>query len=147
MKNDSKTAAEHFQQAAGGMAAAIQNSQMLEQARTQAGQRARAAYEAQVALPQLLSGMATWRAMQSAVEKLRNNVPGGHDVVIMVGDVTVHEAYFIEPHTFLFEGANADGDSTWIVLHFSQLHVAVIHRPKRGKDSVITGFNPHAPSA
>jgi hypothetical protein len=64
----------------------------------------------------------------------------------MVGDVTVHEAYCMEPHTFLFEGANPDGHSTWMVLHFSQLAIAVIHRPKLGKDSVITGFCPHAPS-
>jgi hypothetical protein len=95
----------------------------------------------------MMSGHATWDAMKSAVEHLRRSAPDGHDVIIMVGDVSVEKAFFIEPHTFLFEGVNQDGDNTWIVLHFSQLAVGVVHRPKRRPEPVITGFCPHAPDA
>ena len=95
----------------------------------------------------LMSGHATWAAMQSAVEHLRRIAPKDHDVFVIVGNVTVFETYFLEPHTFLFEGINNDGDHTWIGLHFSQLAFAVVHRPKQKPEPVITGFCPHAPSA
>lgn len=103
------------------------------------------AHAAQVALPSLLSGYATWDAMKSAVEQLRRTAPEDHDVVIKISDVTVHEAFFIEPHAFLFKGVNNDGENTWIGLHFSQLVFGVIHRKRRGTESVVTGFCPHAP--
>jgi len=50
-----------------------------------------AAAEAQIALPNLFSGYATWDAMKSAVEQLRRVAPKDHDVVIKVSDVTVDE--------------------------------------------------------
>ena len=105
------------------------------------------AQAAQVALPSLLSGDATWSAMKSALESLRRSAPKDHDVVIKVSDVTVIKAYFIEPHSFLFEGINDVGESTWIGLHFSQLVFGVIHRKRKGRRSVVTGFSPHAPPA
>jgi hypothetical protein len=95
----------------------------------------------------MLSGHATWDAMKSAVEQLRRAAPKDHDVVVKVSDVTVIEAYFIEPHAFLFQGINDVGENTWLGLHFSQLVFAVIHRPKFRPEPVITGFCPHAPSA
>jgi hypothetical protein len=95
----------------------------------------------------LMSGQATWDAMKSAVEHLRRSAPKDHDVFVMVADVAIIEAFFMEPHTFLFEGVNQDGHHTWIVLHFSQLAVGVVHRPKRKPEPVCTGFCPHAPPA
>jgi hypothetical protein len=129
------------------MMAQIAGMHSIQQAQQEAGRRMRAAAEAQIAMPKLLSGYATWDAMQSALEQLRRVAPKDHDVVIKVSDVTVVEAYFIEPHAFLFEGYNDVGENTWIGLHFSQLVFAVIHRPKSRPEPVITGFCPHAPSA
>ena len=93
----------------------------------------------------LLSGHATWVAMQSALQQLRRIAPKDHDVVIKVSDVTVLKAYFIEPHAFIFEGVNDHGEDTWIGLHFSQLVFGVIHRKKFRPEPTITGFCPHAP--
>lgn len=126
---------------------AIQSVQALDKVRTEHGRRLRAAAEAQLAMPALLSGHATWEAMKSAIEQLRRVAPKDHDVVLKVSDVTVIEAYFIEPHTFLFEGVNDAGQSTWLGLHFSQLAFAAIHRAKLRPEPVITGFCSHAPSA
>jgi len=130
-----------------GFEKVIRNNQVLEQAQMDGGQRLRSAIEVQISLPKLLSGCATWDAMNSAVAQLRNVAPKDHDVVIRILDVTVINAYFIEPHTFLFEGSNDLGESTWIGLHFSQLVFAVIHRPKLKLEPIITGFCPHAPSS
>lgn len=105
-----------------------------------------AATQAQIVVPNLLSGYATWDAMKSAVEQLRRAAPKDHDVVLKVSDVTIIEAYFIEPHAFLFEGFNNVGEHSWIGLHFSQLVFAVIHRPKTKPEPFITGFCPHAPT-
>lgn len=126
---------------------AIKGMQALDKARIEHSGRLRAVAEAQIALPALLSGHATWEAMKSAIDQLCRVAPSEHDVVIKVSDVAVIHAYFIEPHTFLFEGLNDVGESTWIGLHFSQLTFAVIHRPKLRPEPVITGFYPHAPSA
>ena len=120
--------------------------QEIQQAQANHARRLRKAAEAQIALPALLSGRATWEAMKSAVEQLRCIAPKDHDVVIKVSDVTVIKAYFIEPHAFLFAGFNDIGEDTWIGLHFSQLVFAVIHRLKKTSEPVITGFCPHAPS-
>ena len=127
--------------------AAGQCMQALDNARADAAQRAKEAAYAQIILPHLLSGYATWEAMKSAVEQLRCIAPKDHDVVIKVSDVTVIEAYFIEPHAFLFQGINDIGEDSWIGLHFSQLVFAVIHRPTLRPEPVITGFCPHAPPA
>src|SRR5437016_10676464 len=79
----------------------------------------------------LLSGDATWLALKRAVEELSRIAPQDHDVVLRVGDLTVLEARYIEPHTFLFGGMADDGSHSWIVMHFSQVVFRVIHRAKR----------------
>ena len=56
------------------------------------------AQTAQIALPSLLSGDATWFALKREIDRLVSSVPQDHDVLILVGDVTVLEAEFIEPH-------------------------------------------------
>jgi hypothetical protein len=99
------------------------------------------AHEAQVALPPLLSGDATWCALKFAVDELRRLAPDDHDVFIQVGDIAVLEARFVEPHTFLFKGINQDGHRTSIVTHFSQLHARIVYHPKRGPVRRVIGFS------
>lgn len=90
----------------------------------------------------LLSGDATWLALKKSVEELSRIAPQDHDVVLRVGDLTVLEARYIEPHTFVFGGFTDDGNRSWIVMHFSQAIFKVIHRARRdpAKPRVITGF-------
>jgi len=101
----------------------------------------------------LMSGRATFDALVRAVKELRRLAPDDCDVWIKVGDISVREATFIEPHTFTFEGFDQRGDRAWVVQHFSQLSVTVIHCPKLKAGAkpftsgVIYGFGPHAPSA
>jgi hypothetical protein len=120
-------------------------------AQQEAGRRMRAAAEAQIALPSLLSGAATFDALAGAVQELRRLAPDDCDVWILVGDIFVREARFIEPHTFAFEGFDEHGDRAWVVQHFSQLSARVVYRTKRDDvpftSGVIHGFNPNAPSA
>src|SRR5579862_3256807 len=78
------------------------------------GRRKRAVYDAQVVLPHLLSGQAMFVAMKRAVNDLVRSAPQDHDVLIQIGDLSVIEAQFIEPHTFLFEGINQDGHRSGI---------------------------------
>lgn len=103
-------------------------------------------HAAQVALPSLLSGDATWYALKRAVNNLVSCAPQDHDVLILVNDVVVLEAEFIEPHTFLFHGINQDGHRSGIVVHYTQVQARIIYRPKIGAVRVITGFS-NAPSA
>src|SRR5438034_1258576 len=84
--------------------------------------RAAELHHAQVALPHLLSGTATFDALAGAVQELRRLAPDDCDVWILVGDIFVREARFIEPHTFAFEGFDEHGDRAWVVQHFSQLN-------------------------
>jgi|ERR1700722_3688492 len=87
-----------------------------------------------------LSGKPTWLALRRAVDDLVQSAPKDHDVVIQCGDVSVVNARFIEPHTFLFEGINHGGHQTGKVIHFSKLDAQVVFLPKRGPQRVITGF-------
>jgi len=87
-----------------------------------------------------LSGAATFKALKHAVDELCRLAPDDSDVVILVGDLTVLDARFIEPHTFSFEGRNQDGHPAWTIIHFSQLHARIVYRPKCGPHRVITGF-------
>lgn len=91
----------------------------------------------------LLSGDATWAALKQAVQELSSAAPQDHDVVLRVGDLTILEARYIEPHSFLFRGISDDGNMSWIVIHFSQVVFRVVHIPKRipGASRVITGFS------
>jgi hypothetical protein len=112
----------------------------------EAAQRMRAAVDAQVLLPHLLSGDATWTALRMAVDDLVSRAPQDHDVLLQVFDLAVHEAQFIEPHTFLFEGIGQDGNRAGIVCHFTQVIARVVYLPQSGPNRVITGFS-NAPSA
>jgi hypothetical protein len=91
----------------------------------------------------LLSGDATLAGLKSAVDHLVGTAPQDHDVLILVDDLYVLNVTFIEPHTFLFEGVNLDGHQAARVIHFSQVQVSVIYRPKLGTSRVITGFAPN----
>src|SRR6266478_4778992 len=83
------------------------------------GARANTSYEAQVALPRLLSGDATFAALAQAVEDLRNSVPQDHDVLIQAFGVIVTQVRYVEPHTFVFSGFDPEGHETFVACHFS----------------------------
>lgn len=133
------------------MMAQLGSMPAVQQVQREAGRRLRAAVDAQISLPHLLSGEATFLAMKSAVDDLVNRVPQDHDVFIVIDNVLVLEARFIEPHTFLFEGLDQDGNRTGIVCHFTQVRVRVVSRPKRDETRFVSqislGVNPNAPSA
>jgi hypothetical protein len=134
-----------------GMQRAIAGTDAIYQAQRETGRRMRAAAEAQIILPHLLSGEATFIAMKRAVDDLVSRAPQDHDIFILMDDFSVLEARFIEPHTFLFEGFDQDGHRAGMVCHFSQIKVRVIYRPKRDETRIVSrvihGFNPNAPSA
>jgi hypothetical protein len=88
----------------------------------------------------LLSGDATWAALQSAVAHLVSLAPQDYDVLLQIFDLAVLEARYIEPHTFLFKGVGQDGNQAGIVCHFTQVVARVIYLPKKGQSRVVTGF-------
>lgn len=89
------------------------------------------------------SGAATWVALKCAVDDLSKIAPEDHDVMIQVGNISVVNARFIEPHSFLLEGLNQSGHRTWLVIHFTQLHASIVYLPKRVAEAprIITGFS------
>jgi len=97
----------------------------LDSALMEEGIRKRKVTDAQVVLPHLLSGDATFQAIEHAVDDLVKCVPQDHDVLILVDDLTVHDARFIGPHTFLFEGVNPEGRRAAVVCHFSTFFVKI----------------------
>jgi hypothetical protein len=112
----------------------------IHEAQREAGRRMRAAADAQIALPHLLSGDATWEAMQRAINDLVERAPKDHDVLLQAFDLSILNVQFMEPHTFLFEGIDGEGNQAGFVCHFTQVVVRVVYLPKRGPDRVITGF-------
>jgi hypothetical protein len=128
-----------------------QSVQAIEGARIEAARKVRAATDAQIALPHLLSGEAMFATMKRAVDDLVIRAPKDHDVLIQLGDLSITEARFIEPHTFLFEGFNEHGHRAAIVCHFSQVIVKVIYGPKRTTERVVSrviqGFSLNEPAA
>jgi hypothetical protein len=120
-------------------------------AQRETARRMRDAAEAQIVMPHLLSGEATFIAMKRAVDDLVSRAPQDHDIFILMDDFTVIEARFIQPHTFLFEGFDQSGHRAGMVCHFSQIKVRVIYQPKRDETRIVSrvihGFNPNAPSA
>ena len=122
----------------------------LEQLHRERAERARERHESQLFSPHLLSGGPMFIAMKCAVDSLVSRAPQDHDVFIQMGDLSVIEARFIEPHTFLFEGFDQDGRRAGMVCHFSQVRAHVIYRPKRDTErivsKVIQNFSPHQPS-
>jgi hypothetical protein len=107
----------------------------LQRAQAQSAQELR---EAQLALPCLLSGQATFIAMKRAVDEFQSRAPQNHDVLIQVDDIIVTEAQFIKPHTFLFEGLDEDGHRAGIVCHFTQVKARILYRPQRETDRIIS---------
>jgi hypothetical protein len=133
-----------FQQPEGGIRAIIGLQAEL-------ARKSHEAVAAQIALPHLLSGLAMFDALNRAVQEVSSIAPDDCDVLILVGDLSVTKASFIEPHTFLFEGFTQDGHRSWIVCHFSQVSCRVVFLPKRGPERVVSrvihGFSPSEPAA
>ncbi|MBE0543354.1 MAG: hypothetical protein IH623_18575 [Verrucomicrobia bacterium] len=134
-----------------GMQHVIQNEQAMQEFRRTHAGRENKRYAAQIALPHLLSGVAMFDALNRAVQEVSGIAPNDCDVLILVGDLSVTKASFIEPHTFLFEGFTQDGHRSWVVCHFTQVFARVIFLPKRGEERIVSrviqGFSPHEPSA
>lgn len=122
----------------------------LNQLQYERAEHRREAEESQIRLPYLLSGHAMFTAMKRAVDDLKGRAPEDHDILIQIGGLSVLEAHFIEPHTFLFEGINEGGHRSAMVCHFTQVIVTVIYREKRDEmrviSRVIQGFSPNDPS-
>lgn len=116
------------------------NSNAMMEALGAEARRKSAAVDAQIALPALLSGAATFTALNAAVEQLVSVAPKDHDVLIVAFDIQVHEVRFLQPHSFLFRGLDSAGNHTSVVAHFSQMVARVVYLPPRGPDRVITGF-------
>jgi hypothetical protein len=91
----------------------------------------------------LLSGDATWNALQSAVKSLVSIAPQDHDVFLKVADLRILKASYVQPHTFIFEGISDTGQRAGIVLHYSQALVTVVYVPRKNpaQPRVITGFS------
>ena len=62
----------------------------------------------------LLSGEATWAALQCAVQHLLSLAPQEHDVLLQEFELTVLEPRYMQPHTFLFKGVGQDGNRAGI---------------------------------
>jgi hypothetical protein len=92
-----------------GMQRVIQTEQAMQQARRIQANRESKRYAAQIALPHLLSGEAMFIAMKRAVDDLVGRAPQDHDVLIQIGDLSVIEARFIEPHTFFLRASIRTG--------------------------------------
>jgi hypothetical protein len=88
----------------------------------------------------LLSGDATFEALTQAVEELSKSAPQDHDVLIHAFNISVVKVRYIQPHTFIFEGFNDEGHTTFATCHFSQLVAHVVYVPKRGRERILTGF-------
>ena len=87
-----------------------------------------------------LSGERTWDALKRSINEIARTAPEDQDIFVIANNVRVLEAYFITPHSFLFEGLDQDGHRTRILIHFSQLEARVVYLPKLGPARVITGF-------
>jgi hypothetical protein len=110
-------------------------------ASAQGGETARTAEQEQTR--RLLSGDATWNALQSAVQSLVSVAPQDHDVLLKMGNISVIKARYVQPHTFIFEGIDDSGQRAGIVLHYTQAAVTVVFvlRKKPASPRVITGFS------
>jgi hypothetical protein len=96
--------------------------------------------EAVQKMQNLMTGAATFRALQVAVNETLKAAPKDHDVVILAFGITVTNVSFAKPHTLYLGGYNADGHRTIVVAHHSQMVAHVIYRPQQGPDRIITGF-------
>ena len=96
----------------------------------------------------LMSGDATFLALQQAVHQLSKSAPKDHDVLIQAFGISATNVRYIQPHTLIFEGFNGEGHTTFSVCHYSQLVAHVVYVPPLQPDSprVITGFS-NAPAA
>jgi len=93
------------------------------------------------AMNHLMSGAATFYALQKAVNDLVVAAPKDHDIIIQAFNISVEEVCFLKPHTILFRGFDQEGNQTSVVVHYSQMVAHVIYRPKTGPKRIITGFS------
>src|SRR5579862_5505046 len=91
----------------------------------------------------MLSGKATFEAMEKAIRLLAQSAPPENDVIIIAFNVSVKNVEYIDPHTFVFDGLNHEGQRTLAICHFSQLVSHAICRLKAvaAEARIITGFS------
>ena len=88
-----------------------------------------------------VTGEASFIALKQAVDELTSTAPESHDILILGYNLSIREVRYIEPHTFLFSGFDNEGNNAFVVIHFSQLLVHVVHLPKQKEERHIVGFN------
>ena len=73
---------------------------------------------------------------------LKRVTPQDQDIVLRIGNLSILEARFLEPHAFLFDGIAQNGHRSGIVVHYTQAPLSVVFLPKRLRDKprVVTGF-------
>ncbi len=87
-----------------------------------------------------VTGEAAFLALKLAVDELTNLAPQDHDILIEAFGLIVKEVKYIEPHTFLFSGVDDKENNSFVICHYSQLLVRVIHLPKKEEVRCIIGF-------
>lgn len=93
------------------------------------------------AMDRLLSADATYRALHDAVNSLVATAPPDHDVLVEAFGIAVHNVSLYPPHTIVLSGKDSRGQDASAVIHFSQLVVMVVHRPKKDSLRLVTGFS------
>jgi hypothetical protein len=81
-------------------------------------------------------GDSLFDALIKAVKDLSDSAPAEHDVLVEASGIYITKTGFIEPHAFLLNGYDDNGNETSIVAHFSQLVTRVVYLPKKGPDRV-----------
>lgn len=91
---------------------------------------------------EMMSGEATYIALNKAVQELVGAAPKDHDVLVHAFDIFVTKIGLLYPHTLLFRGFDQGGNHTSVVAHFSQVVARVIYLPKKepSVERVVTGF-------
>jgi hypothetical protein len=92
------------------------------------------------AMRRLMSADATFYALLESVKRLTKSAPKDHDILVQAFGISITQVQYAGPHTLVFEGFNDEGNTSFVVCHFSQLIAHVIFTPKRGPSRVITGF-------
>lgn len=93
----------------------------------------------------LMSGDATYSALQDAINRILDIASKDHDVVIEAFGIFVTDVRFHSPHTFIFNGLNEKNEKTSVVVHYSQIIARIAYKPKSGAKRIITGFSPICP--
>jgi hypothetical protein len=96
--------------------------------------KAQQAKDAIAAMLNLMSGNATYNALQNALEQVNSAVSETHIVRIEAFNITVTAVRFEEPHTLVLDGYDESGNTTKVIAHYSQIVAHISSKPKPGLD-------------